>query len=116
MSSFMLNFREWLFMRSALSFLSLLAFGVLGAGILTVLGSAGGDAAVAELLSLRDGVSGLHPGSLLIGLVLGVVLSALARVSWSELPRRFVAWLLGHERVFFRLGLVGVFLGVLVFY
>ncbi|HRN89454.1 hypothetical protein [Hyphomicrobium sp.] len=102
-------------MRSALSFLSLLAFGVLGAGILTVVGSADGDAAVAELLGLDAG-DGLHFGSLFVGLVLGVVLSALARVSWSELPRRSVEWLLSHERIFFRLGLVGVFLGILVFY
>ncbi|WP_041318252.1 hypothetical protein [Hyphomicrobium nitrativorans] len=102
-------------MRSALGFFSLLAFGVLGAGVLTVVGTAEGDAAIAELLGVRDG-EGLHPGSLFVGLVLGVVLSALARVSWTELPRRFVAWLLSHERIFFRLGLVGVFLGILVFY
>ena len=102
-------------MRSALGFLSLLAFGVLCAGVLTVVGSGSNDAAFAELLGLQNG-EGLHLGSLFIGLVLGVVLSALARVSWSELPRRFVVWLLSHERIFFRLGLVGVFLGILVFY
>ena len=102
-------------MRSALSVFSLLAFGVLGVGILTVAGSADGDAAMASLLDLRDG-AGVDPGSLVLGLVLGVVLSALARVSWSELPRRAVEWLLSHGHIFFRLGLVGVFIAILVFY
>ena len=59
---------------------------------------------------------GVHLGSLLIGLVLGVVLSGLARVSWTELPRRFAYWLLAYERTFYRLALAGVFIGVLVFY
>ncbi|HRO49920.1 MAG TPA: hypothetical protein PLW75_07260 [Hyphomicrobium sp.] len=104
-------------MRSALGVLSLFAFGVLGIGVLTVVDSGSGsrDLVLAELLGLHDG-EGLHFGSLAVGLVFGVVLSALARVSWSELPHRFVTWLLSHGRIFFRLGLVAVFLGILVFY
>lgn len=98
-------------MRSALSFLSLLAFGVLVAGVLTVLGSGSFDALVSESDAYR-----VDLGSLLIGLLLGLVLSALARVAWSELPSRFVAWLLDHDRIFFKLGLVAVFLAILVFY
>lgn len=100
-------------MRSALSFLSLLAFGILAAGVLAVLGSTSGslDALVGEGEAYR-----VDLGSLLIGLLLGLVLSALARVSWSQLPSRFVAWLLDHDRIFFRLGLAAVFLGVLFFY
>lgn len=101
-------------MRSAIGFLSLLAFGFLAAGVLTVVGS--GPGAGLSLSALGIDTGGVHLGSLLIGLVLGVVLSALARVSWSELPRRFVGWLLHHERSFYRLTLAGLFIGVLLFY
>jgi hypothetical protein len=103
-------------MRSAIGFLSFLAFGVLAAGVITVV-SAGPQASYSfdQIVSELDR-SGLHVGSLLIGLVLGFVLSALARVSWSELPRRFVGWLLQYERGFYRLALVTLFIGILVFY
>lgn len=102
-------------MRSAIGFLSLLAFGFLAAGVLTVVGS--GPAAQSALEAIAGvGETGVHLGSLLIGMVLGVVLSALARVSWADLPRRLVAWLLAHERGFYRLALVGAFVGFLLFY
>lgn len=100
-------------MRSALGFLSLLAFGFLAAGVLTVVGS--GSGSIAGLAGAHDG-SGVHLGSLLIGLLLGFVLSSLARVSWAELPSRFAGWLLHHERSFYRLALAGLFIGVLIFY
>ncbi|MBN8911160.1 MAG: hypothetical protein J0H65_03705 [Rhizobiales bacterium] len=102
-------------MRSAIGFLSLLAFGFLAAGVLTVVGS-GPSADFSFDAALGAMPGGVHLGSLLIGLVLGVVLSGLARVSWAELPRRFVFWLLAYERTFYRLALAGVFIGVLVFY
>ncbi len=102
-------------MRSAIGFLSLLAFGVLAAGVLTVVGS--GPSADFSFGAAMDAThGGVHLGSLLIGLVLGIFLSALARVSWAELPRRFVFWLVAYERTFYRLALAGVFIGVLVFY
>ena len=107
-------------MRSAIGFLSLLAFGFLLAGVLTVVGSAGGpELSLDGLVAGSDAVrleGGIHLGSLMIGLVLGLVLSALARVSWSELPRRFVEWVMRYERSFYRLALVGVLVGVLVYY
>ena len=102
-------------MRSAIGFLSLLAFGFLAAGVLTVVGS-GSSADFSFDTAMGATHGGVHLGSLLIGLVLGIVLSALARVSWAELPRRFVSWLLAYERTFYRLALVGVFVGILVFY
>ncbi len=102
-------------MRSAIGFLSLLAFGFLAAGVLTVAGTAPvSGLSINQLLGSEH--SGVHLGSLLLGLVLGLVLSALARVSWAELPRRFVGWLLHHERSFYRLALACVFIGILVFY
>jgi len=102
-------------MRSAIGFLSLVAFGVLAAGVLTVVGQGtGGAVAIDGLLGSEAG--GVHLGSLLVGLVLGIVLSAMARVSWSDLPRRFASWLVDHERGFYRLTLAGVLIAVLVFY
>jgi hypothetical protein len=102
-------------MRSAIGFLSLLAFGVLAAGVLTVVGS-GSSSDFSFDTAMGTGPAGVHLGSLLIGLLLGVVLSALARVSWAELPHRFVGWLLAYERTFYRLALAGIFIAVLVFY
>ncbi len=102
-------------MRSAIGFLSLLAFGFLAAGVLTVVGS--GPTHDFSLETAMDFErTGLHLSSLLLGLVLGIVLSALARISWSELPRRFVGWLLEYERSFYRLALAAIFIGILVFY
>lgn len=102
-------------MRSAIGFLSLLAFGFLAAGVLTVIGS-GSPADFSFDAALGADHAGVHLGSLLIGLVLGIVLSAIARVSWTELPRRFVGWLLQHERSFYRVALASVLIGVLIFY
>ncbi|MGE0024185.1 MAG: hypothetical protein AB7S70_11215 [Hyphomicrobium sp.] len=102
-------------MRSAIGFLSLIAFGVLAAGVVTVVGQGTGSPLAIEGV-LGSEAGGVHLGSLLIGLVLGIVLSAVARVSWSELPRRCAGWLLAHERGFYRLTLAGVLVAVLVFY
>jgi hypothetical protein len=106
-------------MRSAIGFLSLLACGFLAAGVLMAAGSGTGSgpvlwAAAGEAFG-GDG-TGIHLGSLLLGLVLGCVLSALARVSWSQLPSRFGAWLLSNERNFYRVAWAGIFVGILVFY
>ena len=106
-------------MRSAIGFLSLLAFGFLAAGVLTVVRTGAGSGPVADFsldAAMSSEHTGVHLGSLLIGMVLGIVLSALALVSWSELPRRLVGWLLHHERGFYRLALAGVLIGVLLFY
>ncbi len=106
-------------MRSAIGFLSFLAFGFLAAGVVTVIGQGqGADLSLDSLLSreLTGETSGIHLGSLLIGLALGLVLSALARVSWSELPRRFVEWLFRYERSFYRLAIVGILVAILAFY
>lgn len=102
-------------MRSAIGFLSLLAFGVLAAGVLTVVGS-GSSTEFSFDEVMGSGSAGVHLGSLLIGMVLGILLSAVARVSWAELPHRFVGWLLAYERVFYRLVLAGVFIGILLYY
>lgn len=102
-------------MRSAIGFLSLLAFGFLAVGMLTVIGSAPGSEFNLDT-AVGANPAGIHLGSLLIGLVLGIVVSALARVSWTELPRRFVSWMLEHERGFYRIVLAAAFIGILIYY
>jgi hypothetical protein len=54
-------------MRSAISFLSLLAFGFLAAGVLTVIGS--GPDTDLPLAALGTEAGGIHLGSLLIGML-----------------------------------------------
>lgn len=104
-------------MKTAISFLSLLAFGFLAAGVLTVIGSGSGPLGQLSMDAVTSSDrSGVHLGSLLLGLALGLVLSALARVSWSELPRRVITWLLNNERRFYRIAWAGLFIAILVFY
>lgn len=102
-------------MRSAIGFFSLLAFGFLAAGVLTVIGSGPGFRSVLDTV-LGSGEGGVHLGSLFAGMVLGVVLSALARISWAELPRRFVRWLFSHVRGFYRLLFLAAVIAFFVFY
>ena len=63
-----------------------------------------------------DGTGGLEFRSLLIGLVLGLMLSNLSRVPWADFPRRIVAWVLSYEHNFFHAGVATVLLIVLIFY
>lgn len=107
-------------MKSILGFFSLLAFGFLAAGIVAVVATSSGTQLHfappgAEGLRLDDKL-GLDLPSLLIGLAAGIVLSALARISWAELPGRAVSWLLTNERNFVRLAWVAIFAGILLFY
>jgi len=98
--------------RSVLGFFSVLAFGVLTTGVLAVIVSGGGKVGTAGWLSAER----LDPVSLLFGLFLGWLLSVLARVPWTALPRRALDWLLVNERSFYRLAWGGVFVAILFFY
>jgi len=107
-------------MKSVLGFFSLLAFGFLAAGVLAVVATSSGShlpfaMPAAEGLGLNDKL-GLDLPSLMIGLASGILLSAIARISWAELPRRTVSWLLANERNFVRLAWVAIFAGILLFY
>jgi hypothetical protein len=95
-----------------LGFVSVLAFGVLSAGVLAVIVSGGGKIGTAGELTAEH----LDPVSLLLGLFLGWLLSVLARVPWTALPRRVLDWLLANERNFYRLAWGGVFIAILFFY
>lgn len=69
--------------------------------------------ALADLMPARDK---MHGPSLAIGVVLGFALAFASQVSWFELPRRMLRWLIANERNFYRVGLAGICLAVLLFY
>jgi hypothetical protein len=64
---------------------------------------------VTQLLPTRET---LHWPSLGIGFILAFLL----QISWFELPRRIVRWLIANERNFYRIGIAGGCLAVLLFY
>lgn len=100
-------------MRSAIGFFSLVAFGFLVGGMLVVgLSANGGPHDVARVFAAEN----FDLGSLILGILVGCLLSLIAGISWSELPGRFVRWVLAHEKSFYRLSLGAVFLGILFFY
>lgn len=99
--------------RAALTFFSMLAFGILTVAVLI---------AILPWLSQRTAgtafarAGGLQFESLLVGVALGVLLGSLGRYNWSEIPRRAVTWFLIRERQFFYYTLIGGCVGVLLFY
>jgi hypothetical protein len=98
-------------MRRVLELFSILAVGFFVAGAL-------GVAALDDLPLGRGGIGGgkIDFGSLGLGLVLGVVITTIARVGWSEIPRRFVAWLVACRGTFRLLAWGLAFAAVLVLY
>jgi hypothetical protein len=100
-------------MRSVIGFFSLLAFGFLAAGVIAVMSS--GTAGFPLAFGGEDHKS-IDLASLLVGLALGLLLSAVARISWSELPHRFASWLLTNERRLYRIAWAGLFVAVLFYY
>lgn len=102
-----------MFVRSVLSFFSVLAFGVMAAAACFAL-TPWLSAHVPE--SVRSLTEGLQFGSLAIGLGLGLALGALGRFNWSDIPRRIVTWFLIREQKFFYYALIAVCAGVLFYY
>lgn len=102
-----------MFLRSVLSFFSVLAFGILA--------SAAVFAAMPWLSdevpeSVRALTQNLQFGSLAIGLAMGLTLGVIGRMDWADLPRRVVTWFLVREQKFFYYALIAACAGVLVFY
>jgi MFS family permease len=102
-----------MFVRSVLSFFSVLAFGVMAAAAVF--------AAMPWLSahvpdSVRSLTENLQFGSLTIGLALGLILGAIVRCDWADIPRRTVTWLMVREQKFFYYSLIAICAGVLVFY
>lgn len=99
-------------MRSVLQFFSILALGVMTLSVLALmlpwLNSHGVQAMVPG--------TGLHMGSAVLGLAVGLGFGILARYHWADIPRRMVTWFLVRERQFFYYALIAGCLGVLLFY
>ncbi len=102
-----------MFVRPILSFFSVLAFGVVAAAALFA-ATPWLSGHVPE--SVRSYAENLQFGSLTAGLVLGLVLGAMGRCDWADIPRRFVTWFLVREQQFFYYFLIAVCVGVLIFY
>ena len=90
-----------------------LALGLMAAAAVAVI-LTGGDGRLAGL-EARAGSFELDNVSLVVGIALGVLLTLVARI-WLAFPRRAIAWLLDHERAFYRLGWAVLCLAVLLFY
>lgn len=97
-------------MKPVLSFVSLMAVGLIAASAVAMIGAG------LMRMPASEGAPLLDYRSLSIGLVIGLMLSWLARVSWAEMPRRILTWLWANERNFYRAALAMVLLGVLIFY
>jgi uncharacterized membrane protein YbjE (DUF340 family) len=102
-----------MFVRSVLSFFSVLAFGVMAMAAFFAL-TPWLSGHVPD--SVRALTEGLQFQSLAVGVGLGLTLGAVGRCNWSDIPRRIVTWFLVREQRFFYYGLIAVCAGVLVFY
>ncbi|MFT3730300.1 MAG: hypothetical protein QM780_02590 [Hyphomicrobium sp.] len=102
-----------MFVRSVLSFFSVLAFGIMAAAAAFALTPWLSQHVPDSVRSLTEG---LQFESLAIGLGLGLTLGAVGRCNWSDIPRRIVTWFLVREQKFFYYSLIAVCAGVLVFY
>ena len=99
-------------MKSMLRFSSLIALGLITASAIAII--AAGSMSRVPIETAGGAV--LDFRSVLIGLVVGLWLSWLTRVSWAELPRRLVAWIWANERNFYRAAIAVLLLAVLIFY
>lgn len=102
-----------MFVRSVLSFFSVLAFGIMAAAAVFAAMPWLSSHAPANVRSLAEG---LQFESLATGLALGLVLGAIVRWDWADIPRRVITWFLVREQKFFYYSLIAVCAGVLIFY
>lgn len=103
-------------MRQTLQFLALMALGLLLAGVSMLVFQAvsGGDARAGVGFGARS-AAGIDYVSFGIGLALGLTMAEVARLSWSDMPRRAIAWLIANRRnaKYFAYGCVSV--AILIF-
>ena len=97
-----------------LDFLSFIALAILAAGALGVAGI--GPLARQSQATFGNEPFSLDYRSLIMGTVLGVILSSVGRLPWVDLPRRAVNWIYSNERRLIRCGYAAAFLAVLLFY
>ena len=97
-----------------LGFFSFAALAVLTAGALGVAGL--GPFADHAASSFGERNFSLDYRSLLLGTLLGVVLSSVGRLPWGDFPRRAITWIYANERKLIRCGYAAAFIAVLMFY
>lgn len=107
-------------MNRILSLFSIGAFGLLIAGVLTVMmsGPSGRLPETTEAFAPSPGAvsGGIDFRSLLIGVLAGWTLAYAGRIPWLELPARTIGWLLANERNILRAVIATILLAVLIFY
>jgi uncharacterized membrane protein YidH (DUF202 family) len=102
-----------MFVRSVLSFFSVLAFGVMAsAAVFAVMPWVSGH--VPE--SARSITDKVQFESLALGIVMGVMLSAVARCNWADVPRQMITWFLVREQKFFYYVLIAICGAVIILY
>ncbi len=92
-------------MRQTLQFFGLMACGLIVAGVavFVVSGVIGTPnvtrlgAATSSGLGARSGM-GIDYVSFGMGLAAGLIMAELARLSWSDMPRRAIAWVIANRR------------------
>jgi len=105
-------------MRALITFLALMALGLLAAVVIAIIATGIVDPRGATLTTGfgRRSALGIDYGSFLLGLATGIALAGLARVSWTELPRRAIAWALENRKTMRRASYAAFFLALLVLY
>jgi hypothetical protein len=100
-------------MKQTLQFLGLMACGLLVAGVAMLLVQAfGGSGAVIPGARSAAGIDYMSFG---IGLALGLMMAEVARLSWSDMPRRAIAWVLANRRNAKYCGYACVWIAVLIY-
>lgn len=84
-------------MRQTLQFIGLMAFGLLAivATTLVTQSWSGGSLVQADVGRSAFGIDYVSFG---IGLAMGLTLAEIARVSWADMPRRAIQWLIANSR------------------
>jgi hypothetical protein len=99
-------------MRAVLGFFSMLALGLMLAGLILV------GATETPNGAIRLPVSGVYLDyvSVVIGLALGVVIVVLGQIRWSQLPGRAAQWIAAHARMLRLFAWAALFIAVLVYF
>jgi hypothetical protein len=104
-------------MRAVLQFLALMALGLAAAVVIALVFSGANDPRGASVMtglpSSRAG--GVDYGSFLMGLATGIALTGLARIGWTDLPRRAIHWMISNHKTMRRAVWSVACLAVIVF-
>ena len=98
-------------MRLVLGFVSTLAVGFSAAALIAVTASD-----ILPIGSNGSGIARLDFGSLGLGLIIGILISGIARFGWADIPRRLVMYVLGWRGTIRLMGWAAVFGAVLLLY